>query len=137
MLWLRSFVAGLSARRHRFDARSVSPYEICDGQSGNGTGFSRGTSICPRLYNSTNAPSSSSPKCCSYQKGKRAKPVNLPKKGAFSEIEEHWIRNSRFINARFVRLSWPLICVLLFFDVMLCSLVFTDVSNKHTAPSSA
>ena len=45
----------------------------------------------PCQYHSTNSPLSSSSACCSYQKGKRAKPGNLPKSNTLLEIGEHCI----------------------------------------------
>jgi hypothetical protein len=52
----------------------INPCEICGGQSGTGTGLS----------------ASNSSTRCSFQKDKRAKPGNLPKSKAVSEIGEHW-----------------------------------------------
>ena len=51
-------------------------------------------------------------------------------------MEEHWIRNSRFINARY-EVIMAVNMRIIIFDVMLRSLVFTDVSDKRTAPPSA
>ena len=39
----------------------------------------------------------SSSTCCSYRKGKRVKPGNLPQSNNFSEIGEHWIEKNLFV----------------------------------------
>jgi hypothetical protein len=56
----------------------VNPCEIDGGQNGTGIGFSPSTSAY-----STNGPHSSSSRCCSYRKDKRAKSGNLRKVGFF------------------------------------------------------
>jgi predicted AAA+ superfamily ATPase len=51
------------------------------------------------MYYSTNARYSSLSTCCSYQRHKLAKPVNLPKIDDLSKIEEHWIEKYfHFLN---------------------------------------
>jgi hypothetical protein len=64
----------------------VSASEIFGGRGGFVTGFSPSTSVLPSQYHSTNAPHSSPPTCCSYQKYKPAKPGNLPKNTAIAEM---------------------------------------------------
>jgi hypothetical protein len=84
----------VSRRPLKVDARvrsQVSPCEICSGQNGTGTGLSPSTSVFLCLYDSTNAPYSSSSTRCSYQKGKRAMPGNRSKSNVHLEIWEHWI----------------------------------------------
>jgi hypothetical protein len=50
------------------------------GQSGHVTGFAFSPLVSHCQYHSTNAPYSFSSACCSYKKGKPAKPRHLPKK---------------------------------------------------------
>jgi hypothetical protein len=72
----------VSLRRLTAEARFRSrftPSEICDGESGTGTGFSPGTSVFLCQYHSSNAPYSSSSAGYPYHKDKRAKPGNIPK----------------------------------------------------------
>jgi hypothetical protein len=57
----------------------ASPYEIFDGQSVTRTRFSPSISVFACQYHYTNAPYSSWPICCCYQKYKWAKPGNLQK----------------------------------------------------------
>jgi len=64
---------------------------FCGGKSGNETGVSPSTSVFLYQYLSTNAPYSSSSTYRSYQKDKRAKPGNLPKRSALSKIGDHGI----------------------------------------------
>jgi len=61
----------------------VNPCEIDGGQNGTEIGFSPSTSVLSCQYYSTNGPHSSSSRCCSYRKDKRAKFGNLPKVGFF------------------------------------------------------
>jgi hypothetical protein len=68
----------------------LSSSEISGEKTGTGTGFAPTTSVFPCQYHYTNAPHSSSSTCCSYQKGKRGKPGNLPKSDALSEIGKKW-----------------------------------------------
>jgi len=63
----------------------------CGGQRATGTGVTPTTLVSPCHYHSTNAPLSSSSTHCSYQNDKRAKPGNLPKIYALSEIGENWL----------------------------------------------
>lgn len=80
---LRRFVAGVLIAEALVRSQ-VNSFEICRGQSGDGTGLASSTSISPvyiippklhtHLYLSTR---------CSYQKGKRGKPGNLPKATPF------------------------------------------------------
>ena len=60
----------------------IIPCEICGGRSGKVTGFFSEYFGFTRQYHSTNAPYSSSPACCSYQKDKRVKSGNLPENNA-------------------------------------------------------
>jgi len=53
----------------------VTPHGPYGGRSSNGTGFSPNTAVLPCQCHSTNTPYSSP--FCSYQKGKRAKPVDF------------------------------------------------------------
>jgi hypothetical protein len=53
-----------------------------------GHGFLRVYRFSPAQVHSTNAPYSPSRTCCSYQKDKRAKAVNLPKSSAVLEDRE-------------------------------------------------
>ena len=62
-----------SSEKARFRSQ-VTPRGPCGGRSSNGTGFSPKTAVLPCQYHSTNALYSSP--CCSYQKNKRAKPVD-------------------------------------------------------------
>jgi hypothetical protein len=64
--------------------------EIFGGQGGTGTGFLRVLRFSSCQHHSINASYPSSSKCCSYLKGKLAKPAILLKNDAVSEIEEHW-----------------------------------------------
>ena len=70
----------------------VSPCEFCGGRSVTRTGFSLNMSVFSCQYHSTNAPYSSSSKCCSYQKDEWAKSGKLPKYHTRSKIGEHWIQ---------------------------------------------
>ena len=58
----------------------VSPCEIYGGQNGTGTDFSPSSYAFRCQCHSTNALYSYSSTRCSYQKGKEARPGNLPKK---------------------------------------------------------
>ena len=62
--WLRRLVAGLSPRRPELDLRSVDVRSV----------------VLPCQYHSPNAPYSSSSTRYPYQKDKREKPGNFPKK---------------------------------------------------------
>ena len=61
----------------------VTQWKICRWPSGTETAFSWSFGF-PRQYHSTNAPYSSSSRCCSFQEGKELKPVNIPKSKALS-----------------------------------------------------
>ena len=69
----------------------VSPCENYGGQSDTGRGFSPSNSVFPCQYHSIIAPYSSSSTCDSYQKDKRAKPGDLPKRNVLSEIGKQWV----------------------------------------------
>jgi hypothetical protein len=75
------------------DQTQVSLCENFGGQSVTGRVFSPSISVVPCQYHSTNAPFLSLSTCCSYQKDKRSKIVDLPKSNAPSEIGEHGIEN--------------------------------------------
>ena len=64
----------------------ISECEICGAQSGTKTGFPPTAWFSPCHYHSTNAPYSSPSTCRPYQKDKRARPGNLPKNLALSDI---------------------------------------------------
>ena len=76
MPWSRRSFGGLSLCMTRFDARSVN------------LSFCHSSSVSPCQYHSTNASGSPSSKCCSYQKDKKAKTEDLPKRETLSEIWE-------------------------------------------------
>jgi hypothetical protein len=99
--WLRRLLtAEAPVRSH------VRPRQIHGGQSGTGTGFSPSTSVFPCQYHSINAPHSSSSTRCYYHKYKWAKPGDLPKGIALSEIVKHWIESTftlvQRVNSRYL-----------------------------------
>jgi hypothetical protein len=66
----------------------VNVREICGGQIGTGTGFSR----------------SNSSACCFLRKRKRAKRGHLPNRNAVSKIGEHWTeKNFQFVGLESVK----------------------------------
>ena len=96
---LRPSVAGLSPRMTGFDPRSV------------GVGFVVGEVTLRKIFlqvlwfsphqnHSTNAPYSSSSRCCSYLKDKRANPENLTKRKILSIMGKQWIENSEINPTR-------------------------------------
>jgi hypothetical protein len=82
-------VTSQSSLRPGFDLRSVRVRFVVN-KVALGHVFLLSASLFPCQYHSTIAPYSSSSTCCSYQKDKRAKPGNLPKSDALSEIRERW-----------------------------------------------
>jgi hypothetical protein len=90
----RTMAQAVNLRRLTVEARIRFQTSLCDicGISGTRTGFSPSSLVFPCLYHYTNAAYSSSATCCFYQ-DKRAKPGNLPKIYAISEIGENWIEN--------------------------------------------
>jgi hypothetical protein len=86
-------IADAFSRRHRtaesLVRSQVSPCEICVGKIGTGTKFSLSTSGFPVVIPSIHEGSLSV--CYSYQRDKRAKPGNLPKSNALSEVRERWV----------------------------------------------
>jgi hypothetical protein len=82
---LRRLVAVISPRIPGFNSRSVCLRLVMEKVE---KILSPNTSIFACLYHSTNAPHSSSSTHCYHQKYKRAKPGNLPRSNALSEIGE-------------------------------------------------
>jgi hypothetical protein len=81
----QSFTVEARVRAH------ASPYETCDGQSGTEEHSCRSSSARPSQYSSTSDPYSSSSTCCSYQKDRPAKSLNVSKINFLADIGEHWI----------------------------------------------
>ena len=89
MPWVRRLVAALSPRRLGFDPGSVHVGFVVD-KVAEGQVFLRVFLFTPAIIHPMVHNSYASSRC-SYQKDKRAKPVNFPKSNAVSEMGEHWI----------------------------------------------
>ena len=100
----RLLVADVSPRRRGFNPRSVDMRFVVD-KVALGQVFALVIRFSPCQHHSTNAPYSFSDTCCSYQKDKGEKSVNLPKSNSVSEIGEYWTEKYRSLFRRLSKIS--------------------------------